>query len=107
MRYGIIISPGNVHELVGLACEAEARGWDGVFVADAIGVEAKGFPASPWSAPWVALAGSPSLIVPTAAADSHVARFIMSSTPVGDSILCRLDRLCLCEEPVNFMKNQP
>jgi alkanesulfonate monooxygenase SsuD/methylene tetrahydromethanopterin reductase-like flavin-dependent oxidoreductase (luciferase family) len=55
MRYGMIISSGNVRELVELACEAEAAGWDGIFVADGIGIETKGFPASPWFDPWVAL----------------------------------------------------
>jgi len=56
MRYGIIISTGDVGELAELAREAEAAGWDGVFIADALGIETKGFPASPWYDPWVALA---------------------------------------------------
>lgn len=56
MRYGIIITPGDVRELVEMACAAEAAGWDGVFVADALGIETKGFPASPWFDPWVGLA---------------------------------------------------
>lgn len=56
MQYGIVISVSDVRELVNLACEAEAAGWDGVFIADAIGIEAKGVPASPWFDPWIALA---------------------------------------------------
>ena len=35
MRYGIVISLSNVHDLVDAACDAEAAGWDAVFVADA------------------------------------------------------------------------
>jgi Luciferase-like monooxygenase len=56
MRYGIIISTGDVRELSEMACEAEAAGWDGVFIADALGIETKDFPATPWYDPWVALA---------------------------------------------------
>lgn len=56
MRYGIIISLGNVRGLVDLACEAEAAGWDGVFVADALAIGTDKFPDMPWFDPWVALA---------------------------------------------------
>jgi alkanesulfonate monooxygenase SsuD/methylene tetrahydromethanopterin reductase-like flavin-dependent oxidoreductase (luciferase family) len=56
MQYGIIISVNEVRKLVELACEAEAAGWDGVFIADAIGIEVKEFPAAPWFDPWIALA---------------------------------------------------
>jgi alkanesulfonate monooxygenase SsuD/methylene tetrahydromethanopterin reductase-like flavin-dependent oxidoreductase (luciferase family) len=55
MRYGMIVSSGNVRDLVEMACEAESAGWDAVFVADALGIEAKGFPASAWFDPWIAL----------------------------------------------------
>src|SRR5689334_18066448 len=56
MRYGIVLPLSNVHELVEAACEAEAAGWDAVFVADAIGIGTDQFPAMPWFDPWVALA---------------------------------------------------
>ena len=56
MRYGIILSLGNVCDLVELACEAEAAGWDAVFVADALAIGTDKFPAMPWFDPWVALA---------------------------------------------------
>jgi hypothetical protein len=50
MRYGIMIDTEDVRTVVELATEAEAAGWDGVFISDAIGL---GFP---WFDPWVALA---------------------------------------------------
>ena len=56
MRYGIVISLANVCDLVEAACEAEAAGWDAVFVADAIGIGTDQFPDMPWFDPWVALA---------------------------------------------------
>ncbi|HKP13104.1 MAG TPA: LLM class flavin-dependent oxidoreductase [Blastocatellia bacterium] len=56
MRYGIILSLGDVCDLVELACEAEAAGWDAVFVADALAIGTDKFPAMPWFDPWVALA---------------------------------------------------
>jgi alkanesulfonate monooxygenase SsuD/methylene tetrahydromethanopterin reductase-like flavin-dependent oxidoreductase (luciferase family) len=36
MRYGIIVNTGNPHELVEMATEAEAAGWDGVFYFDGV-----------------------------------------------------------------------
>ncbi|MFL6212478.1 MAG: LLM class flavin-dependent oxidoreductase [Blastocatellia bacterium] len=56
MRYGIIISLSNVRDLVDAACDAEAAGWDGVFVADALAIGTDKFPDMPWFDPWVALA---------------------------------------------------
>jgi alkanesulfonate monooxygenase SsuD/methylene tetrahydromethanopterin reductase-like flavin-dependent oxidoreductase (luciferase family) len=56
MRYGIVLSLGNACELIDLACEAEAAGWDAVFVADAMALGTDQFPAMPWFDPWVVLA---------------------------------------------------
>src|SRR5205085_10089572 len=56
MRYGIIISLSNVRDLVEAACEAEAAGWDALFVADALAIGTDKFPDMPWFDPWVALA---------------------------------------------------
>lgn len=55
MRYGFLIPGGDVRDFGGFAAEAEASGWDGVFVADAmaVGMGGKSFP---WFDPWVALA---------------------------------------------------
>ena len=53
MRYGFVIPGGDVHEVVLFAHEAEAAGWDGVFIPDCIyikGEDGLGFD------PWVALA---------------------------------------------------
>lgn len=56
MKYGFMIEGGDIHTIGGLAEEAEGSGWDGVFVADALAIEAKNFPAMPWYDPWIALA---------------------------------------------------
>jgi hypothetical protein len=56
MQYGFTIEGGDVHTISELAAEAEAAGWDGVFVADAMSIETKSFPAIPWFDPWVVLA---------------------------------------------------
>lgn len=47
MRYGFVVFDGTIHQLIELGYEAEAAGWDGVFVADAVyGMN-----------PWVTLTG--------------------------------------------------
>jgi alkanesulfonate monooxygenase SsuD/methylene tetrahydromethanopterin reductase-like flavin-dependent oxidoreductase (luciferase family) len=56
MKYGCVIDDGNFKAFGDLAREAEEAGWDGIFIADAIGIETKGFPASEWFDPWVVLA---------------------------------------------------
>jgi Luciferase-like monooxygenase len=56
MQYGFTIEGGDVHTISELAEEAEAAGWDGVFIADAMSIETKNFPAFPWFDPWVVLA---------------------------------------------------
>lgn len=52
MRYGIILTSGDIHEMVQMAAEAEAAGWDGVFYWDAIAIPG----ADPIYDPWVTLA---------------------------------------------------
>ncbi|MET1004761.1 MAG: LLM class flavin-dependent oxidoreductase [Propionibacteriaceae bacterium] len=50
MKYGIITSAGSVHDYITMATEAEACGWDGVFVWDDICVG----PGDTFD-PWIAL----------------------------------------------------
>lgn len=52
MKYGIILTAGTLDEMIALAVEAEANGWDGVFYWDAIAMS--GF--SPIYDPWVTMA---------------------------------------------------
>lgn len=52
MKYGIILTAGTLDEMIALAAEAEANGWDGVFYWDAIAMS--GF--SPIYDPWVTMA---------------------------------------------------
>jgi hypothetical protein len=53
MQYGFIIPGGDLYTIVGMAAEAEAAGWDGVFYWDGIYIESVG----PIYDPWVLLAG--------------------------------------------------
>ncbi len=52
MRYGIILTTGDIHEMIDMAGEAEAAGWDGVFYWDAIAIPGM----APIYDPWVTLA---------------------------------------------------
>jgi alkanesulfonate monooxygenase SsuD/methylene tetrahydromethanopterin reductase-like flavin-dependent oxidoreductase (luciferase family) len=52
MRFGIILNAGNIHQLIDLAEQAEAAGWDGVFYYDGISI-----PGMELYDPWVTLAG--------------------------------------------------
>jgi alkanesulfonate monooxygenase SsuD/methylene tetrahydromethanopterin reductase-like flavin-dependent oxidoreductase (luciferase family) len=53
-RYGFILNAGRTAEsIVEVAVAAEEHGWDGLFIADAIGIETKDFPAFPFFDPWV------------------------------------------------------
>jgi hypothetical protein len=53
-RYGFILNAGETAEsIVDVAVAAEEHGWDGLFIADAIGIETKDFPAFPFFDPWV------------------------------------------------------
>jgi alkanesulfonate monooxygenase SsuD/methylene tetrahydromethanopterin reductase-like flavin-dependent oxidoreductase (luciferase family) len=56
MKYGLVIQESDLRILCDLAVEAEEAGWDAVFIADALSIEAKGYPASPWYDPWIAMA---------------------------------------------------
>jgi|SRR5580704_945252 alkanesulfonate monooxygenase SsuD/methylene tetrahydromethanopterin reductase-like flavin-dependent oxidoreductase (luciferase family) len=56
MKYACVIMTGNAKSYADLASEAEAAGWDAAFIADAIGIETKDYPASEWFDPWVVLA---------------------------------------------------
>ena len=55
MQYGFVIEGGDIHTIGDLTQEAEASGWDGVFIADALAISVKNFPDIPWFDPWVAL----------------------------------------------------
>jgi alkanesulfonate monooxygenase SsuD/methylene tetrahydromethanopterin reductase-like flavin-dependent oxidoreductase (luciferase family) len=48
MRYGFIIPRGTVHEILTMAQEAEAAGWDGVFTWDGIYIEGTAEIYDPW-----------------------------------------------------------
>ena len=58
MRYGFIIPGGDVRTIAELAYEAEAAGWDGVFIPDCICIVNENDPNSvmPGFDPWVTLA---------------------------------------------------
>lgn len=56
MRYGFILPGGDVWTIPEMAVEAEAAGWDGVFIADAISIDTPDFPSGPWYDPWILLA---------------------------------------------------
>jgi alkanesulfonate monooxygenase SsuD/methylene tetrahydromethanopterin reductase-like flavin-dependent oxidoreductase (luciferase family) len=51
VRYGIILTAGNIHEVIAMAREAEGAGWDGVFYWDGVAIQ-----ADPVYDPWVTLA---------------------------------------------------
>jgi alkanesulfonate monooxygenase SsuD/methylene tetrahydromethanopterin reductase-like flavin-dependent oxidoreductase (luciferase family) len=48
VRYGIILTTGNIHEMVGMAVEADAAGWDGVFYWDGIAIPGGMTIYDPW-----------------------------------------------------------
>jgi len=56
MKYGFVIPGGDVRDFGELAAEAEAAGWDGMFVADGLDIGFKPDEPFPWFDPWVALA---------------------------------------------------
>ncbi|HVG18608.1 MAG TPA: LLM class flavin-dependent oxidoreductase [Blastocatellia bacterium] len=56
MKYGFVIEGGDVRGISELAADAEAAGWDGVFIADALAIEVKPGVAFPWYDPWIVLA---------------------------------------------------
>ena len=52
MRYGIILTAGDIHEIAAMAAEAEGAGWDGVFYWDGMAIPG----VDPIYDPWVTLA---------------------------------------------------
>ncbi|MEA2531206.1 MAG: hypothetical protein QOG89_2850 [Thermomicrobiales bacterium] len=57
MRYGFVVPGGDPATVVGLAREAEAAGWDGLFYPDGMVIpDETGSGGSPWYDPWVVLA---------------------------------------------------
>lgn len=56
MKYGFVVEGGDANAASALAQEAEASGWDGVFVADAIDIGMPNSPPFPWFDPWIVLA---------------------------------------------------
>ncbi|MGE0883919.1 MAG: LLM class flavin-dependent oxidoreductase [Blastocatellales bacterium] len=56
MKFGFVLEGGEPRRMAELAAEAEAAGWDGVFIGDALSIEAPGFPAFPWYDTWIMLA---------------------------------------------------
>lgn len=56
MQYGFVIEGGDPTAAADLTHEAEAAGWDGVFIADAIDIGMPGHPPFPWFDPWIVLA---------------------------------------------------
>src|SRR5438046_9272404 len=56
MQYGFTIEGGEANDTSELAQEAEAAGWDGVFIADAIDIGMPNSPPFPWFDPWIVLA---------------------------------------------------
>jgi hypothetical protein len=55
MQYGFVIEGGDVETIVELTEQAEAAGWDGVFIADALAIEVKPGTAFDWFDPWITL----------------------------------------------------
>jgi alkanesulfonate monooxygenase SsuD/methylene tetrahydromethanopterin reductase-like flavin-dependent oxidoreductase (luciferase family) len=56
MKYGFIIPNDDIHTAPDLAAEAEAAGWDGVFIPDCIAIDTENGPPGPWYDPWIVLA---------------------------------------------------
>lgn len=56
MQYGFIIPTIDIHAAPELATEAEAAGWDGVFIPDCISIETAHYSAAPGHDPWIVLA---------------------------------------------------
>ena len=55
MQYGFIIEGGDIATIVELTEQAEASGWDGVFISDAIAIQVPSGKAFDWFDPWIAL----------------------------------------------------
>jgi hypothetical protein len=57
MQYGFVIPGGDAKTVIELGVEAEAAGWDGVFIPDCICIDTDLYPHLPAYDPWVLLAG--------------------------------------------------
>ncbi|GCE31776.1 luciferase-like protein [Dictyobacter alpinus] len=56
MRYGFILPGTDIWTAPEMAVEAEAAGWDGVFIPDSISIDTAGYPAGPNYDTWIVLA---------------------------------------------------
>jgi hypothetical protein len=56
MRYGVILTGGDIWTVPDMAAEAEAAGWDGVFIPDCISIDTPAVPPEPGYDPWIVLA---------------------------------------------------
>jgi hypothetical protein len=56
MRYGFILTGGDIWTIPDMAAEAEAAGWDGVFIPDCISIDTPSVPPGPGYDPWILLA---------------------------------------------------
>ena len=56
MHYGFILPGGDVWTIPEMAEEAEAAGWDGVFIPDSISIDTPNYPPGPGYDPWILLA---------------------------------------------------
>jgi len=56
MRYGFILTAGDIWTIPEMAAEAEAFGWDGVFIPDSISIDTPDVPPGPTYDPWILLA---------------------------------------------------
>lgn len=58
MRYGFSLNAAETAEnILEIGLAAEEHGWDGLFLADAIGIETPEYPAFPFFDPWVLAGG--------------------------------------------------
>lgn len=56
MKYGFILPGGDIWTIPEMAVEAEAAGWDGVFIPDCISIDTSDDPPVPVYDPWILLA---------------------------------------------------
>ncbi|HET8841713.1 MAG TPA: LLM class flavin-dependent oxidoreductase [Ktedonobacteraceae bacterium] len=56
MRYGFVLPGGDIWTIPEMAAEAEAAGWDGVFIPDCISIDTSDYPPAPNYDPWILLA---------------------------------------------------
>jgi alkanesulfonate monooxygenase SsuD/methylene tetrahydromethanopterin reductase-like flavin-dependent oxidoreductase (luciferase family) len=56
MRYGVILTGGDIWTIPDMAAEAEAAGWDGVFIPDCISIDTPNVKPDSGYDPWILLA---------------------------------------------------